>query len=40
MYPIVDGIPILLADHAELPEGVASLDELRPTPTATGDAAD
>ena len=28
-YPIRDGIPILLIDEATLPEGVASLDELK-----------
>jgi len=28
-YPIRDGIPILLADEAVLPPGVASLDEIR-----------
>jgi len=26
-YPIRDGIPVLLAEEAVLPEGVASLDE-------------
>ena len=28
-YPIRDGIPILLAEEAELPEGVQSLDEFK-----------
>ncbi|MEM1011113.1 MAG: Trm112 family protein [Planctomycetota bacterium] len=28
-YPIRDGIPQMIADEAELPDGVASLDELR-----------
>ena len=28
-YPIRDGIPVLLIDQAELPEGVSSLDEFR-----------
>jgi len=28
-YPIREGIPILLAEEAELPEGVATLDEFK-----------
>jgi len=28
-YPIRDGIPIMLIDQAELPEGVADLDQLK-----------
>ncbi|MFN4243179.1 MAG: Trm112 family protein [Tepidisphaerales bacterium] len=28
-YPIRDGIPVMLPEEAELPEGVSSLDELR-----------
>jgi uncharacterized protein YbaR (Trm112 family) len=28
-YPIRDGIPVLLAEEARLPEGVASLDAFR-----------
>lgn len=28
-YPIVDGIPALLADEAELPAGFATLDEFK-----------
>ncbi len=28
-YPIRDGIPILLIDEAELPEGVSSLDAFK-----------
>jgi hypothetical protein len=28
-YPIRDNIPVLLPDEAKLPEGVASLDELK-----------
>jgi uncharacterized protein YbaR (Trm112 family) len=28
-YPIRDGIPVLLVEEAQLPPGVASLDELR-----------
>ena len=28
-YPIRDGIPVLLAEEAQLPPGVASLDELK-----------
>ena len=28
-YPIREGIPILLMDEAELPDGVASLDEFK-----------
>ncbi len=28
-YPIRDGIPVLLADAAKLPEGVASLEEFK-----------
>jgi hypothetical protein len=28
-YPIRNGIPILLVDHAALPAGVASLDEFK-----------
>lgn len=28
-YPIRDGIPILLIDQAELPEGVATLDDFK-----------
>ena len=28
-YPVRDGIPQMLADEARLPEGVASLDELK-----------
>jgi uncharacterized protein YbaR (Trm112 family) len=28
-YPIRDGIPVLLIDQAQLPPGIASLDEFR-----------
>jgi uncharacterized protein len=28
-YPIREGIPVLLIDEAELPEGVGSIDELK-----------
>ena len=28
-YPVRDGIPVLLAEEAELPEGVSSLDEFK-----------
>lgn len=28
-YPIRDGIPVMLADQAKLPEGVASLEEFK-----------
>ena len=28
-YPIRDGIPVLLIDQAELPEGVKSLEEFK-----------
>ena len=28
-YPVRDGIPVMLLEEARLPEGVASLDELR-----------
>ena len=28
-YPIRDGVPVLLAEEATLPEGVASLDEFK-----------
>ncbi len=28
-YPIRDGIPVLLIEEAELPEGVGSLDEFK-----------
>ncbi len=28
-YPIVDGIPAMLSDEAELPEGFATLDEFK-----------
>jgi uncharacterized protein YbaR (Trm112 family) len=28
-YPIIDGIPALLADEAELPEGFKTLDEFK-----------
>jgi uncharacterized protein len=28
-YPVRDGLPVLLIEEARLPEGVASLDELR-----------
>lgn len=30
-YPIKDGIPVLLMDEAELPEGVESLDAFKAT---------
>lgn len=30
-YPIKDGIPVLLMDEAELPEGVDSLDAFKAT---------
>jgi uncharacterized protein YbaR (Trm112 family) len=35
-YPIRDGIPVLLPEEAELPPGVASLDELRQQLKSTG----
>ena len=28
-YPVRDGIPVLLVDEAQLPEGVGSLDEFK-----------
>ena len=28
-YPVRDGIPVMLAEEAKLPAGVASLDEFR-----------
>jgi uncharacterized protein YbaR (Trm112 family) len=28
-YPIRDGIPVLLADEAALPDGIASLDDFK-----------
>ncbi len=28
-YPIREGIPVMLAEEAKLPEGVSSLDELK-----------
>jgi uncharacterized protein len=28
-YPIRDGIPVLLVDQAQLPPGIASLDEFK-----------
>lgn len=28
-YPIREGIPVMLMEEAQLPEGVASLDELK-----------
>ena len=28
-YPIRDGIPVLLIDQAQLPEGITSLEEFR-----------
>jgi uncharacterized protein len=28
-YPIRDGIPVLLPEEAELPEGITTLDEFR-----------
>ena len=28
-YPVVNGIPAMLADEAELPEGFATLDEFK-----------
>lgn len=29
MYPVRDGIPVMLMEEAKLPAGVASLDELK-----------
>jgi uncharacterized protein YbaR (Trm112 family) len=29
MYPVRDGIPVMLIEEAKLPPGVASLDELK-----------
>ena len=29
MYPVRDGIPVMLIEEAKLPAGVASLDELK-----------
>jgi len=37
-YPIQDGIPVLLMDHATLPEGVGSLDEFKSKYQLSGDA--
>lgn len=28
-YPVQDGLPVMLIDEAQLPDGVASLDELK-----------
>ena len=28
-YPVRDGIPVMLAEEAQLPEGVSSLDEFK-----------
>ena len=28
-YPVRDGIPVMLAEEAQLPEGVATLDEFK-----------
>ena len=28
-YPVRDGIPVLLAEEAELPQGVATLDDFK-----------
>ncbi|MEM6560095.1 MAG: Trm112 family protein [Planctomycetota bacterium] len=35
-YPVRDGIPVLLVEEAELPEGVESLDALREQLKAEG----
>jgi uncharacterized protein YbaR (Trm112 family) len=29
VYPIIEGIPVLLTEHAKLPEGVSSLNRLK-----------
>ncbi len=34
-YPVRDGIPVMLAEEAQLPPGVGSLDEFKQTFAAT-----